>query len=186
VQHYGYRFDYTTNAFDPDPARATPLPALFAELADRAYRLGLAPCVCDQLTINEYPPGGGISAHVDTHSPFEDGIVSVSLGAHTVLDFRHRDGAHVPVLIPRRSVFVMTGAARYDWTHAISQRKGDVIGGRFVPREARTSLTWRRIRTGPCPCAYPALCDAPASSTRAIIKAPQDQDHTISRLQTGQ
>lgn len=41
VQHYGYRFDYSTNAFDPNPEHATPLPAVFANLAERAHTLGM-------------------------------------------------------------------------------------------------------------------------------------------------
>ena len=35
----------------------------------------------DQMTVNEYKPGHGIPPHIDTHSAFEDGIVSVSLGS---------------------------------------------------------------------------------------------------------
>ncbi|KAJ3087559.1 Alkylated DNA repair protein alkB 8 [Quaeritorhiza haematococci] len=42
----------------------------------------------DQLTVNKYASGGGIAPHVDTHTAFEDGIVSVSLGSSTVIEFR--------------------------------------------------------------------------------------------------
>ena len=33
-------------------------------------------------------PGEGISAHVDTHSAFEEGLFSLSLGGWIVMDFR--------------------------------------------------------------------------------------------------
>ena len=42
----------------------------------------------DQLTVNEYQPGIGISSHVDAHSAFEDGIAAVTLGAGVVMEFR--------------------------------------------------------------------------------------------------
>ena len=44
-----------------------------------------------------------------------------------VMDFRHPDGRHIAVLLPRRSAIVMTGESRYVWTHAITPRKADVI-----------------------------------------------------------
>ena len=52
-----------------------------------------------------------------------------------------------------------TGESRYDWTHAVSQRKFDLVGDRFRERGTRISLTYRKVRTGPCQCSFPALCD---------------------------
>ena len=43
------------------------------------------------------------------------------------MDFRHPDGRHLPVLLPARSAMIMTGEARYVWTHGITPRKSDVI-----------------------------------------------------------
>lgn len=34
-----------------------------------------------------------------------------------VMDFRHPDGQKVAVFLPRRSLLVMTGEARYLWSH---------------------------------------------------------------------
>lgn len=42
----------------------------------------------DQLTVNEYTPGVGLSAHIDTHSAFSGAIVSLSLGGGCVMEFR--------------------------------------------------------------------------------------------------
>lgn len=67
----------------------------------------------DQLTVNQYEPGSGIPAHVDTHSAFEDEI----LGSDVVMDFKHPDGVTVQVTLPRRSLLVMGGESRYLWTH---------------------------------------------------------------------
>ncbi len=43
------------------------------------------------------------------------------------MDFRHPNGQHIPVLLPRRSLLQMTGEARYVWTHGITPRKSDII-----------------------------------------------------------
>ncbi len=42
----------------------------------------------DQLTVNEYTPGVGLSAHVDTHSAFADTMASLSLAGPAVMEFR--------------------------------------------------------------------------------------------------
>lgn len=37
--------------------------------------------------------------------------------AQVTMEFRHPDGRHVPVVLPRRSLLVMTGESRYLWSH---------------------------------------------------------------------
>ncbi|KAK3296692.1 uncharacterized protein B0H64DRAFT_390093 [Chaetomium fimeti] len=67
------------------------------------------------------------------------------------------------VLLPARSLLLMTGAARYGYTHAIRPRKTDLVGGRTVPRQGRYSITMRSVKRGDeigCGCAYPGVCDA--------------------------
>lgn len=69
------------------------------------------------------------------------------------------------LLLPARSLLVMTGASRYGYTHGIRARKTDVVdGGRaVVPRRGRYSVTMRSVRRGAdvgCACAYPGVCDA--------------------------
>jgi alkylated DNA repair protein alkB family protein 8 len=68
----------------------------------------------DQLTINRYPPGVGLAPHVDVHSSFEDPIASLSLGSSAVMEFR-RGRKRRPLLLPRRSLTIMTGESRYAW-----------------------------------------------------------------------
>ncbi|KAL2152732.1 hypothetical protein VTH82DRAFT_5917 [Thermothelomyces myriococcoides] len=67
------------------------------------------------------------------------------------------------ILLPARSLLLMTGPSRYGYTHAIRPRKTDVIDGRTVPRSDRYSITMRTVRRGSevgCDCAYPGVCDA--------------------------
>jgi alkylated DNA repair dioxygenase AlkB len=47
----------------------------------------------DQLTVNDYMPGQGIPPHVDTHSPFEEIFVSLSLMSGVSMNFRTAEGA---------------------------------------------------------------------------------------------
>jgi alkylated DNA repair protein alkB family protein 8 len=42
------------------------------------------------VTVNEYESGQGISSHTDTHSAFDDGLVSLSLGSGLVMNFKRR------------------------------------------------------------------------------------------------
>ena len=53
----------------------------------------------------------------------------------------------ISVWLPSRSLLVMTGPARYDWTHGIAQRKTDLVDGEVRARGTRTSLTFRHVRS---------------------------------------
>lgn len=80
VKHYGYAFIYETSNVN----KQNPLPGGFPKpmelLMDKIVQSGIMRERPDQLTCNQYAPGQGIPPHVDTHSAFEDSIVSVSLG----------------------------------------------------------------------------------------------------------
>ncbi|KAK4138975.1 hypothetical protein BT67DRAFT_370521 [Trichocladium antarcticum] len=67
------------------------------------------------------------------------------------------------LVLPPRSLLLMTGPSRYGYTHAIRPRKTDIIDGQAVPRQGRYSITMRSSRRGDeigCDCAYPGVCDA--------------------------
>lgn len=96
----------------------------------------------DQVTVNEYAPGVGLAPHVDTHSAFGAVIASLSLAGSAVVELRRppRDGDDGggdggdgdddedggsdgggeqrrggALFLPRRSLLVMSGEARYAW-----------------------------------------------------------------------
>lgn len=85
VKHYGYEFLYGSNSVDPEHPLPGGLPAICTTLLERILEAGLVAHPPDQLTVNQYLPGSGIPPHVDTHSAFEDGIISITLGSHTVM-----------------------------------------------------------------------------------------------------
>ncbi|XP_075054923.1 tRNA (carboxymethyluridine(34)-5-O)-methyltransferase ALKBH8 [Mixophyes fleayi] len=176
VKHYGYEFRYDNNNIDKDQPLPGGLPEFCSVLLDRCLQQGLIKNRPDQLTINQYEPGQGIPPHIDTHSAFEDEILALSLGAEIVMDFKHPGGSSAPVMLPRRSLLVMSGESRYLWTHGITPRKYDVVqmseGQKFGTvsrnteeltlnkRGVRTSFTFRKIRHGSCKCAFPSVCDS--------------------------
>jgi len=91
VQHFGYTFSYGLRGIDFQ-ATAPPLPAVFQALVARMVERGLVPRSLEpnQCTVNEYLPGQGISRHVDTHSAFDEVLLSLSLQAPVVMDFREQ------------------------------------------------------------------------------------------------
>ncbi|XP_063222331.1 alkylated DNA repair protein alkB homolog 8 [Bacillus rossius redtenbacheri] len=178
VKHYGYEFRYDTNNVDKDCPLPEGIPPecdfLWPRLRQRGCDVGAQPP--DQLTVNHYEPGHGIPQHVDTHSAFEDPIMSLSLGASVVMDFKHLDGRHAAVVLPRRSLLVMSGEARLAWSHGITARKTDVMpsaGGGLVvqDRSARTSFTFRRVRHGECRCEHRDRCDSHQRRSTAALEA---------------
>ena len=54
------------------------------------------------------------------------------------MDFKHPEGAHKSLVLPRRSLVVLTGEARYLWTHGITPRKKDYINSEAADREVIT------------------------------------------------
>lgn len=81
------------------------------------------------------------------------------------------------LLLPARSLLLMTGPSRYGYTHAIRPRKTDLVGGATVPRRGRYSITMRTVRRGDeigCDCAYPGVCDARVREEQAAAVAEEE------------
>ncbi|XP_053399795.1 alkylated DNA repair protein alkB homolog 8-like isoform X2 [Mercenaria mercenaria] len=150
VKHYGYEFKYDINNVDPDDPLPDGIPDVYKPMLDRLLDNGVIKYYPDQLTVNQYQPGQGIPPHVDTTTAFEDGLVSLSLGSQVLMEFRHPDGRHLSVLLPPRSLLIMTGESRYIWSHGITPRKSDIVplpdgGLTLLQRGVRTSFTFRKI-----------------------------------------
>ncbi|XP_049544781.1 alkylated DNA repair protein alkB homolog 8 [Anopheles darlingi] len=171
VKHYGYEFLYGTNNVDKTkPLLDRKIPSACDELWQRLQKLHPNLCwhVPDQLTVNQYEPGQGIPAHVDTHSAFEDPILSLSLGSDIVMEFKHvATGRQAFVDLPARSLLIISGESRYVWTHGITPRKLDTIlvpngnGLTIRKRQRRISLTFRKLRLSEqCDCSFSNCCDS--------------------------
>ncbi|XP_072248680.1 tRNA (carboxymethyluridine(34)-5-O)-methyltransferase alkbh8 [Leuresthes tenuis] len=191
VKHYGFEFRYDNNNVDKDKPLPAGLPEECFPVLERCLQDGHIDIMPDQLTVNQYESGQGIPPHVDTHSAFEDTILSLSLGAQTVMEFRHPDGRVVAVVLPGRSLLVMKGESRYLWTHGITPRKFDMVPARephsaahttaeqgthssltLSKRGTRTSFTFRKIRHEPCRCAFASACDSQGAPSPFLPSPP--------------
>jgi alkylated DNA repair dioxygenase AlkB len=79
-----------------------------------------------QVILNMYPPGEGISPHIDLPGRYADGIVGVSLNGGCVMVFAKGEAVHHLYLAPRM-VYVLTGPARWEWSHGIAPRREDTV-----------------------------------------------------------
>eukprot|EP01130_Rhizamoeba_saxonica_P014080 TRINITY_DN6099_c0_g1_i2.p1 TRINITY_DN6099_c0_g1~~TRINITY_DN6099_c0_g1_i2.p1 ORF type:complete len:477 (+),score=80.74 TRINITY_DN6099_c0_g1_i2:529-1959(+) len=155
VQHYGFEYNYSTNKVDAHIPLGI-IPEWIKMCIERMDPISFIPNTPDQVTVNRYPPGAGIPPHVDTHSVFEDGILSLSLQNGITMDLKHNDGRKREIYLKPRSLLILTGESRYVWSHGIAPRKSDIVNNEKLKRGTRTSLSFRTIRdNGPCGCGYP-------------------------------
>ncbi|GAB2272895.1 Alkylated DNA repair protein alkB 8 [Dionaea muscipula] len=187
VQHYGYEFCYQTRNVDTKRYLGE-LPTFVSPVLERISACcqldGAADITLDQLTVNEYPSGVGLSPHIDTHSAFEDAIFSLSLAGPCIMELRRYDegmsglefdsgvismeklkncskSLRRAIFLPPRSLLILSGEARYAWHHYIPHHKVDVVKDSVIRRSSRrVSLTFRKVRHGPCRCDYVQYCDS--------------------------
>ncbi|WP_071673342.1 alpha-ketoglutarate-dependent dioxygenase AlkB [Nioella nitratireducens] len=146
VQHYGYRYDYKARQARREDYLG-PLPDLFQQLAKRLTDEGHFQTVPEQMIVNEYQPGQGISAHVDCQPCFGETIASLSLLSACVMRFASQKSSRkMDLLLRPDSLLVMAGEARHEWTHAIPARKTDLVKSQRFQRTRRISLTFRQMR----------------------------------------
>jgi alkylated DNA repair dioxygenase AlkB len=145
VQHYGWRYDYRERRVTYD-MRLGPLPAWLLPCAEAVGHQPEFDRRPDQVIVNEYLPGQGISAHVDCEPCFGPAIASLSLGGEVEMVFKKRsNGERRSVILEPANLLILSGEARYDWTHEIPARKSDVIEGVRQARTRRVSLTFRTV-----------------------------------------
>ena len=146
MQHYGYKYDYKARGITQD-LQLEPIPDWLARYCELLATEEVFTRPPDQVIINEYLPGQGITPHIDCVPCFGDTIASLSLGSPCVMEFS-KGAEKIPVLLEPRSLVVLFGDARYRWKHAIPLRKTDVMDGMKYQRERRLSLTFRTVITG--------------------------------------
>lgn len=143
VQHYGFYYNYQDRRI-ANPA--TPIPDFLVEINQMLIDHGLIAGFFDQVIINEYEPGQGISNHIDSTTSFDNVVVSLSLGSPCVMDFISKTKQKISLFIQCRSLLVMKDEARYLWKHGIPARKKDVWDGTTYERKRRVSITFRKVK----------------------------------------
>lgn len=71
---------------------------------------------CDNLSINEYPPGHSILPHIDSRN-FQDTIKILSLGVSATMVFISPMGKEQAHVLPPRSLAEFSGELRTKWKH---------------------------------------------------------------------
>jgi alkylated DNA repair dioxygenase AlkB len=141
VQHYGYRYDYKARRIDPS-MHLGPLPPFALPITDLLSTVESFAQQSDQLIVNEYLPGQGISAHVDCETCFNNRVAIVSLGWPYEMEFQHVHSRSITkLLLEVGSLLVLADESRYLWTHQIRARMQD----HGVLRQRRVSLTFRKV-----------------------------------------
>jgi len=149
IQQYGV--GYSDSGGKPNWVRD--FPDWLKALAERVGKDAAMERFPENCVINEYIPPLGIAPHRD-YPAFGPTISCVSLGSDIILDFVTADRAQrVPVFVPARSLWIITGAARSKWLHGIAPRLNDVINGERRKRTRRVSITFR---TAKAPSIVPA------------------------------
>ncbi len=151
VQHYGWRYDYESKQVD-STMRLGRLPEWAEAIAKRLFESGHLPEMPDQVIVNKYIQDQGIAPHIDNPSSFADGVATISLLETWEMDFRKRNSKlKVARKLDRRSAAVLTGEARYEWTHSIPKRKTEPVidpdsgKKKRFRRKRRISLTFRKV-----------------------------------------
>jgi alkylated DNA repair dioxygenase AlkB len=143
IQQHGYRYDYR-NGFLVESRYLGPLPDWSGRIANRIYSDGLVPTVPDQVTVNEYEPGQGLTSHVDCVTCFGQAIITLSLGSSYVMEFTHpQTEEKKEILLLPGSLLVLQADARYVWEHSVTPRNKDIYNGKEFVRTRRVAMTFR-------------------------------------------
>lgn len=133
---FGRHYDFAAHRL----VEAEPVPAWLDEPRRKAACLaGVGFDDIAHVLLTRYDPGTGIGWHKDRHAFAK--VIGLSLGSATELSFRRRrpDGRfeRVRAPLPRRSFYLLDGAARDEWEHGIPAH-----------RDRRYSITFRTLRPG--------------------------------------
>ena len=124
IVSYGGSYDFSRNKL----LEAEPVPQFLDSLRERiAQWCDIAPARFSHAMIAEYRPGTQLGWHRDV--PDFDSIVGVSLSGPARMRFRpyppqkDKGRATVTLDLQARSAYMLRGAARWNWQHAISPTK---------------------------------------------------------------
>jgi alkylated DNA repair dioxygenase AlkB len=135
TSHFGAGYDFDARTATP----AKPLPSYLVDLRSRCAELaGEDAASFVEALVTEYDAGAAIGWHKDA-LVFGPVVLGVSLASDSVMRFQRRAAGgerrvHEEPL-PRRSAYVLAGAARWTWQHSIPPVK-----------DLRFSVTFRQLR----------------------------------------
>ena len=133
VAQFGWHYAFESYQLTP----AAPLPPEFEAIRARAAALAqIESEAFSEALVTEYPPGAGIGWHRD--APRFGIVAGISVAGECRMRFQHGEAGErhtAAILLPRRSIYLLTGDARSRWQHMIPGVKA-----------LRYSITLRTIR----------------------------------------
>ncbi len=150
VQHYGYKYDYKTYNIRE---KCDDIPQFLITLKDFLTDICLDMNVINnnyvfnQCIVNNYLPGQSISQHIDDKS-YGDVIGCFTLGGGATMIFKNKNKNNnnkINMYVKPNSLYIMSGDARYVWTHEMTKRKYDIIDNNKIKRSRRISVTFRNV-----------------------------------------
>lgn len=146
VQQFSTGYDYQTSKLIHENVDLIPdyLLPLVDILQNKCDELNIEYKPFNQCIINAYEPGQGIGKHIDSLM-FCDviGCFSCESGANII--FRNDTEKH-EIYVDPNSLYIMSGDARFKYTHEMSSCKSDKVNGQRVKRGKRISITFRYIK----------------------------------------
>lgn len=173
VQNFGYRFIFGPNLVKTDKP-IDPIPEQYSALFEKMPGKGEPTSLntpsdstqtgqkdFDQLTITEYKPGEGAKPFIESHKTFEETIALVSLRSDSVMRFQSGiSGETFEVLIPQRSLLLLSSKIRFEFSQGIPDRKIDKLKNGLLFRKHRVTLTFRKTKKiKGCDCGIAEVCD---------------------------
>lgn len=130
--------------YDPIAFDAIFVPTV-RQLFERMRRLAIFPVSQGEprvlgCTMVGYEVEGGIPRHIDSDALSGDTVCVLSIGSTAVLHF-YKQGSNreYQAVIPPRSLYVMAGESRYQWSHAIHPGPW-VVEGKPIKRSRRFAI----------------------------------------------
>lgn len=124
VASFGYKYNFENRSL----SEGNPIPSEFKPLIQKvARRLSLPESAFAELLVTEYPVGAVINWHRDA-MPFGF-VAGISLLSDCVFKLRPYNQENrtrkstIAFKVDRRSLYVMSGLARYEWQHATAPVK---------------------------------------------------------------
>lgn len=134
VHHFGFRYEF----YSQNVEQIDEFPNWLKEIRDRAAPFaGLKSERIEQALIAKYDAGAGIGWHRDAPA-FGPTVVGISLATDDVMRFRRTlevSFEHYKQPLARRSLYVLSGPARFVWQHSMAPVK-----------ELRYSITFRTVK----------------------------------------
>jgi len=146
VQHFGFKYNYTTYQINE---KCDPIPSFLMKYRDLLHDICLQLNIIDstyefnQCIVNNYTQGQGISAHIDVKK-YGGVIGCFTIGSGATMIFE-KDHVKKEIYVKPNSLYIMSGDARYIWRHSMTSRKSDLLENIKLDRGRRISLTFRHV-----------------------------------------